>query len=159
MLDRGQGGAVLVAKVKAPRIVVDTREQLPYKFGKLESVRKKLDAGDYSLEGLESQVAVERKSKPDAYGCVGKGRDRFERHLEKLAQLDCAAIVIEDSLEDFWAPPPHTLLSGSQAVGSYTAWGVKYGLQIQYAGNRNHAKDWVVRFLLAYYRYFVEEAP
>ena len=161
MLDRGQGSAVLVAKVKAPRIVIDTREPVKtaYKFGKLETVRKMLKFGDYSLEGFENRVVVERKEKVDAYGCVGKGRVRFKKHLAGLASLDCAAIVIESSLSDFWTPPKYTLLSGAHAVGSYTAWGVRYGLQIMYADDKVKAADWVVRYLLAYYRYFVEEAP
>lgn len=43
-------------------IVIDTREQQPYAFG-CASERRKLDAGDYSVAGCESQIAVERTRK------------------------------------------------------------------------------------------------
>jgi len=43
-------------------VVVDTREQEPYAFesGCTEVVRRALPAGDYSVEGHEDSVAVER---------------------------------------------------------------------------------------------------
>jgi DNA excision repair protein ERCC-4 len=45
-------------------VVVDTREQEPYGFDSesIASIRKALPAGDYSIEGFETRVAVERKS-------------------------------------------------------------------------------------------------
>ena len=45
-------------------VVVDTREQEPYTFesGCTEVVRRALPAGDYSIEGHEDSVAVERKT-------------------------------------------------------------------------------------------------
>ena len=41
------------------RIIVDTREQSGYSFS-VPTVRRKLEAGDYSVKGLEERVAVER---------------------------------------------------------------------------------------------------
>jgi DNA excision repair protein ERCC-4 len=44
-----------------------------------------LVTGDYSIAGLESLFAVERKSISDLVGCcVGQGRERFERELHRL---------------------------------------------------------------------------
>jgi hypothetical protein len=45
-----------------PVIVADSREQEPLTFTRLQSVRGTLYSGDYSVQGLESKFAVERKS-------------------------------------------------------------------------------------------------
>jgi hypothetical protein len=89
----------------APRIIVDTREQDPLEPWRkrdangpipLATVTATLATGDYSVEGLEQWVAVERKSIPDLYGTLfgrsgetssGEAREnqeRFRRELERL---------------------------------------------------------------------------
>ncbi|MBD3348418.1 MAG: hypothetical protein GF400_04385 [Candidatus Eisenbacteria bacterium] len=86
-------------------VVVDTREQDPFDFrgiddrrGRVFDVatdRHKLDSGDYSILGHEDEVAVERKTKADIYGTIGKGRERFEREIERLSAMPAPAIVIQ----------------------------------------------------------------
>ena len=80
-------------------IAIDTREQRPYEFPGAE--RMTLPTGDYSIVGLEDQVAIERKSKTDAYSSLGQARARFRRELERLAKFDYAAIVVEDTVPGF----------------------------------------------------------
>lgn len=80
------------------RVVVDTREQRPYDYP--DSIRKKLDAGDYSIEGMESRIAVERKSLDDWVQTVLFAKRRFAVELTKLQAYDFAAVVIEGSLQD-----------------------------------------------------------
>jgi len=137
---------------EGPVIVIDTREQLPYRFER--SVVKKLDQGDYSIEGLEHLVAVERKSKVDAYGTIGRGRERFERELERLAHLEYAAIVIECSLPDFLEPPPQSRLHPRAAVCSLLAWSVKYGVHVFFAGDRRHAQAVTFKLLEKFHKYY-----
>jgi DNA excision repair protein ERCC-4 len=68
-----------------PVIVVDSREQLPLKFTRLQSVRAGLDTADYSFLGGETVFGVERKSVQDLVGCcTGDNRARFERELVRL---------------------------------------------------------------------------
>lgn len=117
-----------------PRIVIDTREQTPFPLVEYQTVVKGLKTGDYSLEGYEDHVAVERKSKTDAYGCVGGSRDRFSRCLERLSRLDRACIVIECSLADFAIPPERTKIDARMAVGSYISWDVQYGIRTYWCG-------------------------
>jgi hypothetical protein len=86
-------------------VIVDTREQRPFGFGKIadnrgrvfkvSTCRTKLDAGDYSIQGMEDDIAVERKTKADMYGTAGRGRGRFEREVERLAAMAAPAIVIQ----------------------------------------------------------------
>lgn len=67
-----------------PVIVVDSREQEPLPFTRLQSVTLGLNSGDYSILGLEHVFAVERKSIADLVGTLTSGRDRFERELHRL---------------------------------------------------------------------------
>ncbi|NLO32426.1 MAG: hypothetical protein GX117_03580 [Candidatus Hydrogenedentes bacterium] len=68
-------------------IVIDTREQQPYTFDpeRFETVRRALPAGDYSLVGSETRVAVERKSRSNFISTVIRTRKRFHAELRKLA--------------------------------------------------------------------------
>jgi len=68
-------------------IIVDSREQLPYKF-QTPSIKAALDTGDYSIAGLEHFIAIERKTLPDLIGCLCNGRERFERELRRGKALD-----------------------------------------------------------------------
>jgi ERCC4-type nuclease len=47
-------------------VIADSREQEPYSFEatRITTVRRALPAGDYSLDGLEDRVAVERMRTP-----------------------------------------------------------------------------------------------
>jgi DNA excision repair protein ERCC-4 len=128
-------------------VVIDSREQRPYRFD--EAVVKLLPSGDYSLLGYEERVAIERKSKKDAYASLGRGRERFEREVERLSRFEYAAIVVEASLKGFSRLNPKT------AINSLLAWSVKHGVFVFFAGDRLHGHA-VTRCLLEkYWRYRV----
>ena len=57
--------------------IIDTREQLPLDLSPLQSVAGSLTTGDYSVRGLESIIAIERKGLSDLLGCVGQERERL----------------------------------------------------------------------------------
>jgi len=70
---------------QAPVIIIDSREQTPLQFTRLEARVATLPSGDYSIAGLEELFAVERKSIPDLVACcTGQNRERFERELHRL---------------------------------------------------------------------------
>jgi ERCC4-type nuclease len=126
-------------------IVVDSREQRPYRFE--GAVTKTLPTADYSVLGLEDRVAIERKSKSDAFNSLGRNRGRFEREIQRLALLQFGAIVIEASLADFLRSPAFSQMSGRAAARSLLAWSVRYRLPVIWAGDRRHARA-VTRYLL-----------
>ena len=142
-------------KASWPGVVVDNREQKPYHFPQFEV--KTLATGDYSIVGLEDRIAIERKSGPDAYASLGKGRARFERELERLAQFDYAAIVIESSLKGFLQPPAFSRLYPKAAVNSLIAWSIKYGVHVFFADDRRHANALTCQLLEKFYRYHQEK--
>lgn len=102
------------------RIVVDSREQRAYTFENMPPMARDrakllavpticcgLPTGDYSIEGYENRVAVERKSLQDLYGTLGQGRERFEREFERLNVMDYAAVVIEATWQEIARPREH----------------------------------------------------
>jgi ERCC4-type nuclease len=83
----------------SPIIVIDSREQRPWSFT-VPSVVSALDVGDYSIMGLESRIAIERKSLSDLMGSITRGRDRFERELAKARSYDRFYVLAECSPSD-----------------------------------------------------------
>ena len=124
------------------RIIIDTREQRPYRFPDgVETVRQALVAGDYSVEGLEGEIAVERKSLADAYGTFGRGRARFVRELDRLAQVRYAAVVVEADLATaLFLPPARSRLSPRSFNRSWIAWSVRTGVHFLFCGSRELAE-------------------
>jgi ERCC4-type nuclease len=139
--------------VTPPKLVVaiDTREQKPYRFARSEV--RTLASGDYSIVGLEDRVAVERKTKQDAYSSLGQGRTRFERELQRLARFDYAAIVIETSLPDFLRAPAFSRMNPRAAARSMIAWSVKYRVCVFFAGDRRHGNALTQQLLEKFWKY------
>ena len=115
-------------------VIIDSREQHPYEFEK--SVTRKLETGDYSLQGFETQVCVERKTKSDAYGSFGRGRSRFIKELERMPELKYSAIIVESSLGNFLKPPRFSQLNPNSAIMSLIAWSIRYNVHVFFADNR-----------------------
>jgi ERCC4-type nuclease len=129
-------------KLVAPfTLVIDSREQTPYAFAGLRSdadagrrpllvrtVTRGLEAGDYSLEGFERLVAVERKSLSDLFATLGQARARFVRELRRLQALyEFAAVVVEAGWEDILVrPPPRSRLRPKTVFRSVVAWQQRY---------------------------------
>ena len=83
-------------------VIIDTREQEPYSFDPrlATAVRRALPAGDYSVDGLEACVAVERKTLDDFVSTVIHNRARFREELRKLTGYQAACVVVEAGLID-----------------------------------------------------------
>lgn len=82
------------------QIMVDTREQNPFKLKNQQQVAK-LDFGDYTLNNLEKCCfsAVERKNLSDFIGTISAGYDRFNKEIERAKNANYYLIVlVEESL-------------------------------------------------------------
>ena len=107
------------------RIVVDTRERKPYEFPGIETVEKKLDVGDYSVEGFEDVFAVERKSLNDFTRSVGTDRERFEREIVRGQSLNEFAVVIEADRADAEAGDYYSGIHPNAVLGTVHQWPLK----------------------------------
>lgn len=77
-----------------PCIVVDTREQRPLAFSRLQSVPGTLQTGDYSIAGCETEFIIERKSWQDMLQSITKERPRFMRELDRLKHYPFRRLLI-----------------------------------------------------------------
>ena len=134
-------------------IVVDTREQLPYRFDStyIEVSRQALPAGDYSIVGYEKDVAVERKSLPDFISSVIQNRERFEREMEKLSRYSAACVVIEADLKDVVDHKYRSCAHPNAVLGSTTALYIDYGVPFLFCSSREFAGRFTAGFLRKYY--------
>jgi ERCC4-type nuclease len=130
-------------------ILVDTREQKPYLF--VNMVEQALKTGDYSLQGMESLICIERKSKADIFMCAGHERKRFVAELERMQEYKYSAIVIESSLQDMTVQPAYTRMNPKSVINSLLAWSVRYGVHVFFADNRSLAQNLVYRLLERFY--------
>jgi ERCC4-type nuclease len=140
---------------QAPFVIsVDQREKLPLHFPGFAFTTKFLKTGDYSIVGYEDRIAVERKNYFDAWACVAEHRKRFERCMQRLAELDRAAVVIECSLAEFQVQPSYIQrVTPATAVGSYLSWMVQYRVPVVWVDNREFAARVVVRILASYFKH------
>jgi ERCC4-type nuclease len=131
-------------------IIIDTREQEPYCFDRnlVVPVRRALPAGDYSVVGMESVVAVERKTVDDFVGTVIHARDRFHRELARLGQYRRACVVVEGTLADLLIGKYTSRAHPESVFGSALAITVDYGIPVFYCSNRQAACRFVQGYLL-----------
>jgi ERCC4-type nuclease len=80
-------------------IIVDTREQQPWTFEKMEQTVAKLDTGDYSLKGLEELFSIERKGNVSEFA-NNITEKRFKDVIERLSQFKYPFLLFEFNLED-----------------------------------------------------------
>jgi ERCC4-type nuclease len=135
-------------------VVVDTREQQPYGFDPVHvtSVRRALPAGDYSLEGYEAAMAIERKSLEDFVASVIRRRARFTRELELLSEYDLGCIVVEGSLEDILAERYRSGVHPNAILGATLSIIVDHGVPVFFCGDRQIACRFVEGLLRRYHQ-------
>lgn len=135
-------------------IAVDTREILPFDLLGFATMRKTLRTGDYSIVGLEDKLSIERKSYSDAWSSMSAGRARFERCVQRLAELDRAAIVIECGVRELAIQPSRIeRVTPASVVGGLISWSCQFRLPVFFADDRAHAERITVRFLASYWKH------
>lgn len=80
-------------------IIVDTREQQPWEFGNYVIANRKLDTGDYSIEGLEHILCIERKKSVSEFA-NNVVESRFKDVVMRMSQLKYSFLLLEFSLND-----------------------------------------------------------
>lgn len=137
-------------------IVVDSREQMPFGFSGFKCYegvtvsRGSLTTGDYSLEGLESFVAVERKSLSDLVMCLGKERERFVRELERSRALQAFTVVVEADYRELAHHDYRGQLNAHSACQSVAAFMARMRVPFFFAGGRDAAEYMTFSFLKQY---------
>lgn len=121
-------------------IVIDTREQRPWRFSEgIATVRAALPAGDYSVQGLEDRIRIERKTLDDFVNSCTHERARFLREIVKLQGVEFRAIVVEAALLDVAKHAYRSKAKPRSIVASAVAFHVDYGVPVLWAGDHRRA--------------------
>ena len=140
------------------KIVIDTREQLPLDFRRSKVVEdvlyQTLKTGDYSIEGYECAIAIERKSPSDLFSTLGKGHKRFKKELERAQELDYFAILVErpftEILNKDFEGSQYTQMRGDVIIKILYTIKFSYGIDVIFCNGRQEASS-IIRNLFAAY--------
>lgn len=147
-------------------IIIDRQEKAPYSFTDIRAdanrqhrpwiVRSRFESlktGDYSIEGFESAVTVERKSLSDLYTTIGQHRERFEREHERMAEMEFAAVVIEEDWETILRQPPtRSRLPPKNVFRVAVSWMQRYGVPWLAMADRRLAELTTFRLLEKFWK-------
>jgi hypothetical protein len=82
---------------------------------------------DYSIDGHEKHVQVERKSVADLFSTLGARRDRFEAEITRLHETcDYACVIVEGTMTKVSRWSGHGP-SAASVVGTIKQWAIRYG--------------------------------
>lgn len=155
-------------------IAIDTREQMPFHFVGMAAKKSQgggtivvktenvyLPSGDYSIVGREAKFAIERKSKADLFSSVGKQRERFEAEVQRLDQLDWAAVVVECDLYSIMNLSVFSSEMRPESVqATILAWSIRYpGVHWFPCSHRRHAEKVTYSLLEFCSKIFKTDAP
>lgn len=113
-------------------IIVDTREQIPWEFGFHTTSKRKLDTGDYSMEGYESLFTIERKRSVSEIA-NNITEPRFKDVLSRMSKIPHSFMILEFSIDDIYQFPvgsdiPKKIWDKLKISGNYI---MKYLVQAQ----------------------------
>ena len=140
-------------------IVIDSREQRPYTFDNRETVVKRLPVGDYSIEGYETQITVERKSLDDFVNTVMNDWKRFDNELHRMRNFSHKAIVVETGIDAVLrgTDEPVSRAHPSAYMAKMFLIQNQFGVSVQFAGSRPAAVWFTEQFLWHAWKELVSE--
>lgn len=159
-------GHSITRQIPKPTVIFDTREKAPFDLCRFPNwiageIRQKLDVGDYSIQGMESLLALERKSLSDLITTVIQQRPRFFRMCEQLAKYRWRALLIEASYEEIKTPYDEkyeTVAHPNAVSGTLDALEARFGIPVIYTStNRRLAEEKAASWLSKHFTYWYLE--
>ncbi len=143
-----------------PTIIIDTREQQPWKFSdKVYIERQALATGDYSVKGLEHLITVERKSMDDYVGSIVDSLreddpedGRFFRELQRMENIPYRSIVIEQPFSDLVCGRYQSFISPAAISSKTMSFELRQGISVRFFEDRFGAAKWTEEFLSKFWR-------
>lgn len=163
-----RNGHSITRQIPKPIVIVDTREQTPFEFHRfrnwiLGEKCEKLDHGDYSIEGMESLLIIERKTLSDLVTTVMQYRNRFIRQCEKMAEYRWKALFVEATYEEIKSTYDDiygSLAHPNAVSGTVDAIEARFGIPVIYTSKYKFlAEEKAASWLSKHYTYwYLEEA-
>lgn len=153
------------------KVIQDTREKYPWTFkfyDDIELERRKLDTGDYSIEGFEDQICLERKRTTGEISLnLGQKSKQFEEELKRMASFRFAFIICEFTIDNVYEFPVNSgipernwkylRMSPKFIASRLNQWSETYGVEVIYCGNTSNAEDTAVSILRESYNVIQSE--
>lgn len=159
-----RNGHSITRQIPKPIVLIDTREKSPFDFTRFpnwiaEGKRQKLKAGDYSVQGMEDLLVLERKTLTDLITTLIQQRSRFFKVCEKLAQYRWRALFVEASYEDIKSPYGEYTLAHPNAVsGTLDALEARFGIPVVYTSlYRALAEEKAASYISKHFTYWYLE--
>ena len=135
-------------------LIKDTREPIYGwdSYFTAPCVTRCLRTGDYSLEGYERRISIERKSLDDLVSCLGKNRDRFEAELQRGNCMEYFAVIVEGTYSQLASGDYVSRLHPNSGVESISAFEVRYGIPFLFCGSQRLAARKCESLLRKFYR-------
>lgn len=151
-------------------VITDTREQAPWTFQQIVIAKQQwviprrtatLATGDYSIEGYERQLTIERKSAQDLVGSVTAGNARFRREHERMLELveagGFACVIVEGCLAAICDELDKDRESGRKVssetiLGVVASWPARYRVPWVFAGDRRRAEQLAFRVMVKWWK-------
>lgn len=156
-------GRSITRLIPRPVVLIDTREKSPFDFSRFrnwiaEEKRQKLKAADYSVEGMETLLALERKTLTDLITTLIQHRTRFFRMCEQLTKYRWRALLVEASYEDIKSTyeAESTLAHPNAVSGTLDALEARFGLPVIYTSRyrplaEEKAASWISKHFTYWY--------
>lgn len=147
-------------------VIIDTREQKPWEFSDFSTTVAKLDTGDYSIEGLEDLLCIERKRSISeiANNITEK---RFKDVLSRMSKYRFPFILLEFDLNDVFDFPigsdiPKKLwnkirIKPQFILKNLIEMALVYNIHVIYCGNKNNAEEYAVAIMNKVYQKYGKE--
>jgi hypothetical protein len=84
---------------------------------------------------------MERKTLSDLVSCLGHGRERFGREMQRAASLEAFAVVVEAHWADLAMGNYRSQLNPRSACQSVLAFTVRHRIPFIFAGSRSLAEE------------------
>lgn len=132
------------------KIIRDTREQYPWDFTFYDNcdevIIRKLETGDYTLEGYEDILVIERKRNTgEIANNIGFAKTRFNAELERMKKIKWHYIICEFSIDDVLAFPVNSgipknkwsnlRINGKYMMKTLSSYKELYGIDVIYCEN------------------------
>ena len=162
-----RGGHSITRQIPKPIILVDTREKNPFDFSGLRNwiggeKSSALKAGDYSIEGMETLLVLERKTLTDLITTLIQQRTRFFKQCEKMIKYRWRALLIEASYEEIKSPYDrdeyNTSAHPNAVSGTLDALEARFGIPVIYTSiYRPLAEEKAASWLSKHFTYWYLE--
>jgi len=161
-----RNGHSITRQIPRPVVLVDTREKHPFDLSRFRNwfageKQQALKAGDYSVEGMEKLLVLERKTLTDLITTLIQRRTRFFKLCEKMTRFRWRALLIEAGYEDVKSPyaEEYSTSAHPNAVsGTLDALEARFGIPVIYASqHRLLAEEKAASWLSKHFTYWYLE--